>query len=172
MASAILGKTGNAVSAASHVCVKTGRPTHERVTLRGSTTPGWVNLLLIFSVFGWIFAMGMTERRFVVTVPFTHAVHDRWQRLNWLAWGLGVGGIALTFWAAFTSADRVLLPLAVTLGAFVLGLANSWINNVGVRQGHDDALLLVRVHPAAASAIASVGAAMDPTLSNVEPVTP
>lgn len=46
------------------VCVKTGRVTHDRVTLRGHTTPAWVTLLLLFTIIGFFIAGMMTSRRY------------------------------------------------------------------------------------------------------------
>lgn len=154
MARVILGSVGTRQDVASQTCVKTGLATNERLTIRGSTTPGWIHVLLIFTLIGWLFAIGNTQRRFVVTVPFTHAIHDRWRRLNRLAWLLGIGGIAATLWAVSTNFEHTVLLLGVPLGSLILGLVNSWTNNVGVRQNQDAELLLVRVHPAAASAMA------------------
>jgi hypothetical protein len=137
----------------SDICLKSGRRTSDRVTLRGGTTPSWVNVLLLFSVIGWVFASGMSTRRYRMQVPFSHAIHARWRRWSRVAWVVGVGGLGATIWAAAAGVQVEWMLLCVGVAALGMGLGNASMNNVGVRENRDNELVLTRVHPTAAAAI-------------------
>jgi len=137
----------------SDVCLKSGRRTSDKVTLRGGTTPSWVNVLLLFSIFGWVFASGMSTRRYRMQVPFSHAIHARWRRWSRVAWVVGVGGLGATIGAAAAGVQVEWMLLCVGVAALGMGLGNASMNNVGVRENRDNELVLTRVHPTAAAAI-------------------
>ena len=141
----------------SDICVKSGRRTSDRVTLRGGTTPGWVNVLLLFSILGWLFASGMSTRRYRMEVPFSHAIHARWRRWSRVAWLVGVGGLVVTIFAAAEGVQVEWMLLCVAVTALGMGLGNAFVNNVGVRENRDNELVLTRVHPTAAAALTRAG---------------
>jgi hypothetical protein len=153
MARVVLGRIGSEVVVASDRCVKSGVPTSQRIVVRGRTTPGWVHVLLVFTIIGWLFASGMASRRYRVEVPFRHELYDRWRRINRAAWLLGLLGAGLTLWATVAGGDRAGMFLAIAVGGLALGLGNALLHNVGVRQQDASELVLTRVHPDAAAAI-------------------
>lgn len=138
-------------------CIKTGRTTNETVTLRGTTTPLWITVLLVVSVFGYLLATMMTMRRYELKVPFTHAAYDHWNRRRWAAWaaGLAGGGFLAGAVAADGGHSGVLagVGLVILTGAVVLGVANSLRNSVGIHLNRDGDLVIVRTHPAFAEAV-------------------
>ena len=154
MARVVVGQVGTEVVVRSDRCVKSGVATSQRVIIRGSTTPAWVNVLLIFTVIGWLFATGMASRRYRVELPFRHDLYDRWRRVRRVAWLLGVLGGVLTLWAMNADVDRAAMFLAISVAGLTLGVTNALVHNVGVSQVGDNGLVLTRVHPVAAAAIA------------------
>jgi hypothetical protein len=157
MADVILGRAGSTVLVDLDICVKTGQVTNQRVTLRGQTTPAWVTILLLFTIIGFLLASGMTSRRYRVTVPFIHAIHDRWRTNRRLARAVGIAGAGALIAAATFGSSYSGLWLGVGIAfisvALVAGTANSVINNVGVRLTRDDDLLLTGAHPAFVQAV-------------------
>jgi hypothetical protein len=156
MADVILGRAGSAVLVDLDTCVKTGQVTSQRVTLRGHTTPAWITVLLLFTVIGFLLAGAMTSRRYRVTLPFAHAVHDRWRKNRRWAWAVGLTGAA----ALVTATTRhghadvwVGIGLAFIAGSIVIGIANAIRNNVGIHMTRDDDLVLTRAHPAFVQAV-------------------
>ncbi|WP_148615223.1 hypothetical protein [Nocardioides rubriscoriae] len=98
MADVVLGRAGDTVVVDLDVCAKTGRATGHRVRFRGSTMPGWVVVLLLFTVVGFLLASTMTSRRYVVTVPLAASAHARWRRYRRVA--LLVALVALLRWSS------------------------------------------------------------------------
>lgn len=159
MAQAVLGRAGSMVVVDLDVCAKTGLATKQRVILRGHTTPTWVTALLLVSVVGYLFAGIMASRRYRVTLPFTHALHDRWLANRRRAWLLAGAGVAASL-GAVTVGERyagLLLGLAIAFAAAgaVVGTTNALRNNVGFRMSRDHDLIVTRVHPAFARAVAA-----------------
>lgn len=153
----ILGRAGSTVFVDIDICVKTGQVTSQRVTLRGQTTPAWVMLLLFLTVIGFLLASVMTSRRYRVTIPFTHAIHDRWRKNHRLAWGVGIAGAgaliaAATFGASYASL-WIGIGIAFIVAGLVSGTANAMTNNVGVHLTRDHELVLTRAHPAFVQAV-------------------
>ncbi len=148
----ILGRAGDIVLVDLDVCVKSGVATQQRVTLSGQTTPAWVTVLLLFTVIGFLFAGAMTSRRYRVTLPFTHAIHDRWRRRRRLGWSLGLAGLGAVFVAATVGDGHAGLwvgaGLALTAGGVGMGSTNALMNNVGIHMTRDSELVLTRAHPA------------------------
>lgn len=157
MAEVNLGRTGSAALVGVDVCVKTGRPTAHRVTLRGHTMPAWVTFLMFFSVIGFLIAGGMTSRRYRVTLPFAHAAHDRWRSNRRWAWLVGLAGVAALVSAATIGHGHAGLlvgtGIALVAGSAVIGTSNAMTNNVGVRTTQDGELVVTRAHPAFAEAV-------------------
>jgi hypothetical protein len=153
----VVGRAGADLVVASDLCVKSGRRTVDRVIVGGGTTPGWVNILLIFTIVGWLLATGMSARRYRLAVPFSHEIHDRWRRLNRTSWLVGVGGAGGTIWATSAGAPHAWMLLGVSVVGLAMGLANGVFNNVGVRITRDRELVLTRVHLTAVAAIRRAG---------------
>lgn len=132
----------------SPLCAKTGRPTTQRVILRGSAMPTWVNFLFIFSFVGMLLAGAATSRRYVIDVPFAHEAHDKWRRGRRLAWAIGlVGAAAIVLAASRDDAAFVTLAgVALAVVGLVVGVVNSTEGNVGVGLTRDNELVLTRVH--------------------------
>ena len=134
------------------VCVKSGVATKQRVTLRGQTTPAWVSFLLLFTVIGYLFAQAMTSRRYRVTLPFAHAIHDRWRRNRRLGWAVGLTGTGALVVATTVGHGYAGLwagaGLAFIVGGVVIGTTNALVNSVGIHMTRDDELVLTRAHPA------------------------
>ena len=157
MADVVLGRAGSTVLVDLDVCVKTGRVTNQRVTLRGQTTPAWVSFLLLFTIIGFLFVNAMTSRRYRVTLPFSHVVHDRWRMNRRLAWLLGLAGLSAWVAAATFGIDYAGLWVGVGIvfvsGAVIFGVTNALANNVGIHMTRDDELVLSRAHPAFVEAV-------------------
>ena len=152
MAEIAIGRVGSEVVVPGGVCVKTGVRTREFVVIRGSTRPAWVHVLLLFTVLGWMFASSMASRRYRVEVPFQHRAWDRWNRIRWVAWGVGTGSVVAAYGASAAGVPHSGAPLCLTLGALLLGVGNGLVHTVGFRQRHD-LLVMTRVHPDAIAAI-------------------
>ncbi|MBM7519735.1 hypothetical protein [Nocardioides nitrophenolicus] len=161
MAQVSVGRVGGDVVVPGDVCVKTGVPTRQRVTISGATVPSWVHALIVFSFLAWLIAQSNSQRRYRVEVAFQHAAWDRWNRLRRLAWALGTGGLVAAFWASTSGVPHGLAFLALTAGGFVLGLGNALVHTVGFRQ-QDDLLVMTRVHPDAVAAIRAARIASQP----------
>ena len=159
MAEVVLGRAGSTVLVDLDVCARTGRTTSQRVTLRGSTTPGWVIVLLLFTVVGFLLARTMTSRRYSVTLPLVHEVYARWKR-NWLlAWVVGLGGAGALIVAVTNYGNEAQLwggvGIVLVAAAIVGGAVNSTVSGLGVSATRDGDLLLTRAHPAFAQAVAA-----------------
>lgn len=136
----------------SDVCVKSGVRTGYRVTLRGSTTPSWVMFLLLFTVIGWLIAVRMTSSRYQVVVPFRQDLYERWFKINFFAWLLGIAGVVIAVAAGLAGFERAAIFLSLTGVALVGGLVNSWKNTVAVVLSGEE-LLLTRVSRAFAASL-------------------
>jgi hypothetical protein len=159
MAEVVLGRAGTEVLVDLDVCAKTGRRTRDRVTLRGTTTPGWVLVLLLFTVVGFLLARAMTSRRYSVTLPFVHDVHDRWKRNRQLAWALGLVGLCLVVVTAIAQAGPWgAIGLALVVVALIGGSVNGVRNGLGFSSDRDGDLVLSWVHPRFAEAVGSASA--------------
>lgn len=159
MADVVLGRAGDPVLIDLDVCAKSGRPTRDRVELRGSTMPAWVTLLLFFTIIGFLLAGAMTSRSYRVTLPIEHAIHDRWRRNRRRAWVAGLVGFGLLVWAAASSeagaaGPGVVVGLVLIAAALVGGVVNDRSNNVGFGLTRNDDLVLTRAHDDFARAVA------------------
>lgn len=152
MASVVLGRVGSAVVVSSDLCVKSGIPTRQRVILRGSTTPAWVHVLLIFTIVGWIFASSMASRRFRAEVPFLHQRHELYRRGFLVASGLSVFGVVAAILTAVLDGGSPAAWLLLTLAGMLFGFLNGLLTMVGFHE-RDGLLVMTHVHPAAAAAI-------------------
>lgn len=158
MSEVVLGRAGSTVLVDLAVCAKTGQTTSQRVSFRGSTTPGWVIVLLLFTVVGFLLAMTMTSRRYRVTLPLVHEAFARWKRNRLMAWIVGSGGVAALVAAATNFGGEAGLwggvGIALVAAALVGDAVNRSLNGLGFRTKDDD-LILTRAHPAFAQAVAA-----------------
>lgn len=154
MAEVILGRAGRIV-VDSPLCAKTGQPTTQRVILRGSAMPTWVNLLFVFSFVGMLLAGTATSRRYVIDMPFSHEAHAKWRRGKKLAWAIGLVGGATIVLSASREGSSVFTLVGVTAVAVgvIVGLVNGAESNVGVGVTRDNDLVLTRVDPAFAATL-------------------
>ncbi|MBC7631372.1 hypothetical protein [Aeromicrobium sp.] len=166
MADVVLGRAGDTVLVDLDVCAKTGHTTSQRVTLRGSTTPGWVIVLLAFTVVGFLLVCAMTSRRSRVTLPLDHGVYARWKRNGIVAWSVALGGVGALVAAAtdYRGETEVWggVGIGMVVAALVGGTVNSTVNGLGFGMTRHDDLVLTRAHPAFAQAVAQ--AAVEPAL--------
>lgn len=152
MASVVIGRTGDDVVVPGGVCVKSGQPTRQFVIMRGSTTPAWVHVLLVFTIIGWIFASSMASTRFRAEVPFLHRRYELYRRGFLVAFGLAVFGVVAAILGAVLGADHAEAWLLVTLTGVLFGVGNGLLTTVGFHE-RDGLIVMTRVHPAAVAAI-------------------
>lgn len=152
-----LGRAGDDVDVDLDVCAKTGRTTTDRVTLRGSTVPGWVLVLLLLTVVGFVLAVLATSRRSQVTLPLVHAAYRRWKRLQLVAWLVGACGLAAVVVAVGTG-DRSgvfgAVGIALVAGALVGDTAATATHGLTLRRRRG-ALVLRGAGPEFAAAVAA-----------------
>lgn len=129
------------------VCVKTGVPTEEVASVRGSASPQWTGVLVLFSFLAWVVALFMTGRRYALVVPLREDVFRRHRALGRASVAQVVAGLALGILTSLQDSLMAMGFLVVAVGGVVLGLVNEWVNSFGVRLSPDGALVLTRVHP-------------------------
>lgn len=173
MADVILGRAGSTVLVDLDTCVKTGATTTQRVTLRGSTTPGWITALLLLTVIGFLIATAITSRRYRVTLPFSHTVHDRWRQNRRLAWSAGLAGGAALLVAATRADDDAGLwvgaGIAFVAGGVAIGTTNALRHHVGIRVNGDNELVVTRAHANFAHAVRA--ATVEPQLADAHSIS-
>lgn len=162
MSEVALGRAGSTVLVDLEVCAKTGRTTNQRVTLRGSTTPDWVVILLAFTVVGFLLASAMTSRRYHVTLPLRRETYLRWKRNKLVAWMAGIGGAGALIAAATDFVGGAgswfgIGGVALVVAALVGGAVNGRVYGLGLRMTRDDELILMHAHPAFARAVSAAG---------------
>ncbi|QGN58511.1 hypothetical protein [Nostocoides sp. HKS02] len=135
------------------ICVKTGVPTADTLTIRGRATPVWAWAMIVFGFLPWLVAQAGSSHRYAITVPLQRAVFQRYRQWRRASWVLAALGITLMLGAAAVDGERALLLLAVTLVGLAWGLVNEWVNSVGIRLTREGALLMTRVHPAFREAV-------------------
>ena len=130
------------------VCVKTGIPTADELTLRGSAAPSWSWFMIVFGFLPWLVASMASSQSYAITVPMQAAVWRRHRSVRRAAVVLFVVGVALALVATAQGRDNsAFLLLPAFLGAAVYA-GNEWFNTIGVQLSGDGGLLLTRVHPA------------------------
>jgi MFS family permease len=152
MADVVLGPVGSRVDVDLGTCAKSGRPTAYRVEFRGSTAPGWVTVLLLVSIVGYLFADAMTSRRYRVTLPFSRELHDRWQRGRRVAWLVAAVGVAFVVATLVVGGGTGFALLLVGVGlmavAMLGGVVNAVRHGIGFRLTRDQELVVTGAHPA------------------------
>lgn len=129
------------------VCVKTGTPTADALTIRGSAAPGWSWAMLVFGFLPWLVANLATSKPYAIEVPMRAVVWRRHRRVRRAALYLIGTGVALTVAAMFLGSSNPALLLFPTLIGLAFYAGNEWFNTIGVHLSQDGGLLLTRVHP-------------------------
>ncbi|WP_457256577.1 hypothetical protein [Pedococcus sp. P5_B7] len=129
------------------VCVKTGIPTADVLTIKGSAAPGWSWVMIVFGFLPWLFASLASSKSYEIQVPMQAAVWRRHRRVRRAAFVLFVVGVTLAIIATTQGRQNsafLLFPAFVGLAVYA---GNEWFNTIGVHLSRDGGLLLTRVHP-------------------------
>ena len=129
------------------VCVKTGTPTADVLTIRGSAAPSWSWFMIIFGFLPWLVASLASSPSYEIQVPMQAAVWRRHRKVRRAAFIAFVVGIVLAIVATIQGHDNsaiLLFPSFVAMAAYA---ANEWVNTIGVQLTRDGGLLLTRVQP-------------------------
>ena len=89
----------------------------------------------------------MASRRYVLVVPFRSDVFERYRKWRRASRILIVLGLAMALLAVVAGRENAFVLLGVSVVGMAVGLANDWVNAVGVRLSRDGGLVLARVHP-------------------------
>lgn len=135
------------------VCVKTGTPTADLLTIRGSAAPGWSWVMIVFGFLPWLVANLATSKRYAIEVPMHGAVWRRHRRVRRAALALFVAGVVLAIVATTQGRANSAILLFPAFVALAVYAGNEWFNAIGVRLSADGGLLLTRVHPGFARAL-------------------
>ena len=124
-------------SSLPHVCIKTGQPTSECVTLRVAYRPAWPLLLLPISILASVVGIAAGSRHVSVTVPMTGRAVARYRAWwQWTAWSTAI--TCCGFLLALTLIERTAAVVLLAL------LAASIAAHVGARLVLWNAVLLDR----------------------------
>jgi hypothetical protein len=129
------------------VCVKTGVPTADVLTIRGSAAPGWSWLMIVFGFLPWLVANLATSRRYTIEVPMQAVVWKRHRAARRAALYLFVTGVAFAVIATTQGWQNSAILLIPAFVGLALHAGNEWVNTIGVHLSRDGGLLLTRVHP-------------------------
>lgn len=129
------------------VCVKTGVPTDDVAAVRGSASPQWTGVMILFGFLAWVVALFMTGRRYALVVPLRQDVFRRHRDLGSASVATVVAGLLLGLVSASSDSPYAVWFLVLAVCGVVLGLVNEWVNSFGVRLTREGALVLTRVHP-------------------------
>jgi hypothetical protein len=111
-----------------NVCIKTGRPTGDRFSVRFATPPEWTALLLIGVLFGVIGLLPYAIIRSVLAVrargrlPLSAGWIVALRLIGWGAWISAACGTAVAVTAFFLPGDAGLAGLIVGLALIVLAI--------------------------------------------------
>ena len=146
------------------VCVKTGTPTADVLTIRGSAPPAWSWVMIVFGFLPWLVANLSTSKHYSIEVPMHSAVWRRHRRVRRAAFVLFVAGVTLTIVATTNGRQNSAILLVPAFVAVAVHAGNEWFNTIGVRLAKDGGLLLTRVHPGFERALldARLDARLDP----------
>ena len=141
------------------VCVKTGTPTADVLTIRGSAAPGWSWFMIVFGFLPWLVANLATSKRYVIEVPMRAVVWKRHRALRRAALYLFVTGVAFAIIATTQGWQNSAILLIPAFAGLALYAGNEWSNTIGVYLTRDGGLLLTRVHPGFKQALINSGSA-------------
>ena len=138
------------------VCAKTGVPCDGLVKDTLRVVPRWVSALAILLIVPYYLARPYTSRKIEAMLPVAPARLDRIRRLVKLAW-IALALAAAGFMAALFGAGAVgAVGLLAGLAAYVVIIYVGDRMWVGARPTkRDDTVVLTRVHPAFADALAT-----------------
>jgi hypothetical protein len=88
------------------VCVKTGTPTADLLTIRGSAAPGWSWFMIVFGFLPWLFASVASSKPYAIEVPMHSAVWRRHRKVRRAAVVLFLAGVALAIVATAQGLDN------------------------------------------------------------------
>jgi hypothetical protein len=129
------------------VCVKTGLPTDDVVTVRGNASPQWTGVMVVFGFLAWLASMLLSGRRYSLEVPLQEHVLRRHRDLGRAGVVAAVAGFLLGLVAAYGGGDAAIWFLGIAAAGLVICVVNEWVNSFGVRLAPDGSLVLTRVHP-------------------------
>jgi hypothetical protein len=147
MPSVEISESTSRLVALPRVCVKTGTPTADVLTIRGSAAPAWSWFMIVFGFLPWLFASVASSKPYALEVPMHAAVWRRHRQTRRAAWILFVAGVLLTIVATVQGAANSAFLLFPSLLGMAVYAGNEWLNTVGVQLTRDGGLLLTRVHP-------------------------
>ncbi len=101
------------------VCVKTGRPTTTRTTLRITYHPAWPILLAPLSLIAVAVGLLAGERRWEVPIPLLQGVERRYRR--WRTLSFGVAGLGLAGTGIAGGLDNSAMGVTMFV-VFILGI--------------------------------------------------
>ena len=129
------------------VCVKTGTPTADVLTIKGSAAPSWSWFMIIFGFLPWLVASLARSKRYTIRVPMRAAVWRRHRTIRRAAFIAFVAGLVLAIVATVQGRDNSAILLFPSFVAMAVYAGNEWFNTIGVQLTRDGGLLLTRVHP-------------------------
>lgn len=135
------------------VCVKTGTPTVDVLTIKGTAAPGWSWFMIVFGFLPWLFASVASSKPYEIRVPMQSAVWGRHRTIRRYALLLFATGLVLAVVATVQGRDNSAILLFPSFLALVGYAVNEWVNTVGVHLTKDGGLRLSRVHPRFAQAV-------------------
>jgi hypothetical protein len=129
------------------LCVKTGLPTEDVAAVRGSASPQWTGVMILFGFLAWVVALFLTGRRYALVVPLHGDVFRQHRDLGLASVAAVVAGSLLGLLTSSAGGPYAVWFLGMAGCGVVLGLVNEWVNSFGVRLTSEGALVLTRVHP-------------------------
>ena len=135
------------------MCVKTGVPTADTLTIKGRAEPGWTGAMLLFGFFAYLLARSGSSKAYEIIVPFRQDAFARYRRWRRASWTLAASGVLLACGAAFAGYPTAHLLLGLTVLGLAAALVNDLVNAVGVRLSREGTLVLTRVNPAFRDAV-------------------
>ena len=129
------------------VCVKTGTPTADVLTIKGSAAPSWSWFMIIFGFLPWLVASLASSKSYEIQVPMRAAIWRRHRKIRRAAFIAFVAGLVLAIVATVQGRDNSAILLFPSFVAMAVYAGNEWFNTIGVQLTRDGGLLLTRVHP-------------------------
>jgi hypothetical protein len=155
----------DAFDALPGVCVKTGEATAIRMRMPAEYVPVGFRWLMVFNVWGFLFARAAAARRRHVRVPISERAFRRSRHWQVSCVAVFVPSLVAGFVASLTVHPVVeLLGYGLAVAAFVTGswaYHELWVGLLVDRRGRE--VTVTRCHPAFARAAGQVAAASSPS---------